>query len=107
MAAAGAALLVLVGCGAGGADSGDTAATPAAPSHAAFSVRPYVRGLDSPVHVAAPRSERGRIYVVEQPGRIVVVENGTVRDQPFLIRETARKFQWSLAQASVWTPRTE
>lgn len=26
-----------------------------------------------------------------------------VRDQPFLIRETARKYQWSLAQASVWT----
>lgn len=29
----------------------------------------------------------------------------SVRDQPFLIRETARKFQWSLAQASVWTRR--
>jgi len=28
-----------------------------------------------------------------------------VRDQPFLIRETARKFQWSIAQASVWTRR--
>lgn len=28
-----------------------------------------------------------------------------VRDQPFLIRETARKFQWSLAQASVWGRR--
>jgi glucose/arabinose dehydrogenase len=84
VAAAGAALLVLVGCGAGGADSGDTAATPAASSDAAVSVRPYVRGLESPVHVAAPRGERGRIYVVEQPGRIVVVENGTVRDQPFL-----------------------
>ena len=27
----------------------------------------------------------------------------SVRDQPFLIRETARKFQWSLAQASVWS----
>lgn len=30
-----------------------------------------------------------------------------VRDQPFLIRETARKFQWSLAQASVWSRRPE
>lgn len=28
-----------------------------------------------------------------------------VRDQPFLIRETARKFQWSVAQASVWARR--
>jgi putative 4-mercaptohistidine N1-methyltranferase len=30
-----------------------------------------------------------------------------VRDQPFLIRETARKFQWSVAQASVWVRRTQ
>jgi len=29
-----------------------------------------------------------------------------VRDQPFLIRETARKYQWSLAQASIWTRAT-
>jgi len=29
----------------------------------------------------------------------------TVRDLPFVIREHARKFQWSVAQASVWTRR--
>ena len=28
-----------------------------------------------------------------------------VRDQPFLLRETARKFQWSIAQATVWLRR--
>jgi putative 4-mercaptohistidine N1-methyltranferase len=28
-----------------------------------------------------------------------------VRDQPFLIREHARKYQWSVAQASVWGRR--
>ncbi|MFN0126821.1 MAG: putative 4-mercaptohistidine N1-methyltransferase [Verrucomicrobiales bacterium] len=28
-----------------------------------------------------------------------------VRDQAFLIRETARKFQWSVAEASVWARR--
>ena len=27
------------------------------------------------------------------------------RDMPFLIRETARKYQWTVAQASVWTRR--
>jgi glucose/arabinose dehydrogenase len=41
-------------------------------------------GLDSPLHVAAPRNERGRIYIVLQDGKIVVFENGRVRDQPFL-----------------------
>ena len=81
--AAAAGVLVLVGCGVGSAQS-DTTTTPAAPSRTSLSLRPYVTGLDSPLHVAAPRGERGRIYVVEQPGRIVVVENGAVREQPFL-----------------------
>ena len=29
------------------------------------------------------------------------------RDLPFLIREHARKYQWSVAQASIWTMRSE
>ncbi|MBD0338025.1 MAG: PQQ-dependent sugar dehydrogenase [Thermoleophilia bacterium] len=37
-----------------------------------------VGGLSAPVHVAAPRSEPGRLYVVEQAGRIRVVERGRV-----------------------------
>jgi glucose/arabinose dehydrogenase len=37
-----------------------------------------VGGLSSPVHVAAPSSEPGRLYVVEQAGRIRVVERGRV-----------------------------
>jgi glucose/arabinose dehydrogenase len=41
-------------------------------------------GFDMPTHVAAPRSEPGRLYVVEQDGRIRVVERGRVRSQPFL-----------------------
>ena len=41
-------------------------------------------GLDSPLHVAAPRNERGRVYIVLQDGKIVVLENGRVRAQPFL-----------------------
>jgi glucose/arabinose dehydrogenase len=42
------------------------------------------RGFDSPTHVAAPRSEPGRVYVVEQAGVIKVVDRGRVRAQPFL-----------------------
>jgi glucose/arabinose dehydrogenase len=39
---------------------------------------------DSPLQVVAPRSERGRVYIVEQGGKIIVLENGRIRDQPFL-----------------------
>jgi glucose/arabinose dehydrogenase len=35
-----------------------------------------ISGLASPIHAAAPRSEPGRLYVVEQAGRVIVVENG-------------------------------
>jgi glucose/arabinose dehydrogenase len=43
------------------------------------------------VHVTAPRNEPGRLYVVEQEGRIVVVQGGRVRSQPFLdIRNLVR-----------------
>ena len=49
------------------------------------------RGLDSPLHVASPRNERGRIYVVEQTGRIRVVVNGRLRARAFLdIRSRVR-----------------
>ena len=40
-------------------------------------------GLDSPVYVDAPRSEPGRLYVVEQAGRIRVSSSGK-RARPFL-----------------------
>ncbi len=41
-------------------------------------------GLDSPLHASAPRNERGRLYIVLQDGKIVVLENGRIRAQPFL-----------------------
>jgi glucose/arabinose dehydrogenase len=41
-------------------------------------------GLDSPVHLAAAPGEPGRLYVVEQPGRIRVVEGDRVLPEPFL-----------------------
>ena len=37
------------------------------------------RGFDQPLYVAATPSEAGRLYVVEQPGRIVVLEHGKRR----------------------------
>ena len=41
-------------------------------------------GYDSPVHIAAPRSERKRLYIVEQRGVIRVIQNGRKRAKPFL-----------------------
>jgi glucose/arabinose dehydrogenase len=50
----------------------------------ALGPRPVVSGLDSPTAVTAPRSEPGRLYVVEQAGTIRVVVRGRLRDEPFL-----------------------
>ena len=47
--------------------------------------------VTSPVHVAATRTQPGRVYVVEQAGRIRVVVNGRLRPAPFLdIRRLVR-----------------
>jgi glucose/arabinose dehydrogenase len=54
-------------------------------------LRLVASGFDSPTHVAAPRSEPDRLYVVEQPGRIRVLVRGRVRPTPFLdIRSLVR-----------------
>jgi glucose/arabinose dehydrogenase len=41
-------------------------------------------GLDSPLHVASTPSEPDRLYVVEQFGRIRVLEGGQLLEEPFL-----------------------
>jgi len=40
--------------------------------------------LESPVHVAAPRLDTNRVFIVEQPGRIRVVRNGVLAATPYL-----------------------
>lgn len=47
-------------------------------------LRLVVSGLQEPTFVGALRSEPGKLYVVEKPGRVLVVENGRLRAQPFL-----------------------
>ena len=71
--------VLLVGCGGGGGgDERDPGATPG------YRFAQVVSGLASPVHVTAPPSEPNRLYVVEQRGRIRVVENGRLLPAPFL-----------------------
>jgi glucose/arabinose dehydrogenase len=62
------AALLPLACGAGAGDR----------QSGALRLTRVVGGLSSPVHVAAPSSEPGRLYVVEQAGRVVVVERGRV-----------------------------
>jgi glucose/arabinose dehydrogenase len=43
-----------------------------------------VGSFDQPVYVTQPAGERNDLFVVEQPGRVVVVRNGKVSSKPFL-----------------------
>ena len=56
----------------------------ARPHSAQLRLQQVASGLDSPLHASAPRNERGRLYIVLQDGKIVVLENGGIRPQPFL-----------------------
>jgi glucose/arabinose dehydrogenase len=47
-------------------------------------LRLVASGLGDLTHAAAPRSEPGRLYVVEQAGRIRLIVNGRLRAAPFL-----------------------
>jgi glucose/arabinose dehydrogenase len=63
------------------------AATPEAPfdpSAFAVGLKPVADGLDQPVHVATAGDGSGRLFVVEQPGRIRIVRDGVVDPEPFL-----------------------
>ena len=46
-------------------------------------VEEVARGLDQPVYVTAPAGDP-RLFIVEQPGRIRVVESGRLIEKPFL-----------------------
>jgi glucose/arabinose dehydrogenase len=91
---AAAIVAALAACGSSGAGSaGDgmkttrgTAQTETAQVGGALKLKlvPVASGLKSPVHAAAPASERNRLYVVEQAGRIRVIENGKLLSAPFL-----------------------
>ncbi len=48
---------------------------------------PVATGFARPVHVAAPPLDPRRVFVVEQPGRIRVIRDGTLLPQPFLAIE--------------------
>jgi len=78
--------LLLLGHGCSGSEN-STAPTPAAttpPVAAAtvLSLRPVATGLTNPVHVTHAGDER--LFLVEQPGRIRIVQQGQLLSTPFL-----------------------
>ena len=56
---------------------------PVAAQAPAFSLEPVAEGLDAPLYVTAPVGDP-RLFVVEQTGGIVIVEDGQVGATPFL-----------------------
>lgn len=61
-----------------------TAAAPAAPDGSLYRWAPVARGLDQPVFLAGAGDGSGRLFIVEQPGRIRVVAGGRLLEAPFL-----------------------
>jgi glucose/arabinose dehydrogenase len=60
-----------------------SAGSPADADRAGYRLRPLFRTAPA-VHVAAPRSEPAKLYVVEQDGRVRVAVAGRLRRTPFL-----------------------
>ena len=71
--------LVLLAAALAGCGSGSDGDTESAPAQGGYRFVQIGSGFDSPVNVTAPRNERaGRLYVVEQTGRIRIVQGGKV-----------------------------
>lgn len=84
----GVAAVLLLGGSAWSSQAPNTSAQEATPTFdpASFQVELelVVDGLDQPVFVADPADGSGRLFVVEQPGRIRIVRDGVVEPDPFL-----------------------
>jgi glucose/arabinose dehydrogenase len=72
------ALLVIgAACSGGPSDGGPP------PGETSIRLQLVVDGLQSPVHLTAPANDT-RLFIVEQPGRIRIVQNGALLPTPFL-----------------------
>ena len=54
------------------------------PAHADVTLQPLVAGLSAPVDIANAGDGSGRLFIVEQSGKIHIIQNGTLLPTPFL-----------------------
>lgn len=62
----------------------NTAAGVSARFPAKLTLTPFVRGLKNPVTIANAADGSGRLFILEQRGRVRIVKNGTLLPSPFL-----------------------
>jgi glucose/arabinose dehydrogenase len=62
-----------------GVFAGLVASASGSPQRAEYRFRQVASGFDQPVYLAQPKSEPGRLYVVERPGRIISLAGGKRR----------------------------
>src|SRR6266550_2163797 len=74
-------LVMLFGCGGG---SSSTAVNPPPGGPPALALSAFVSGLASPVGMEVPNDGSGRLFVLEQGGRIRIIQNGALVAAPFL-----------------------
>ena len=60
------------------------AAAKSAVAQDALRLEPVVEGLDQPVFVTHASDGSGRLFVVEQAGRILIAREGALLEEPFL-----------------------
>jgi glucose/arabinose dehydrogenase len=73
------AVAAVVACAVGGGSPSARVA-----GAAALRLVEVASGLERPVNVTSTPSERGRLYIVEKAGRILVLQNEAVQAEPFL-----------------------
>src|SRR5712691_6147451 len=74
-------LVMLFGCGGG---SSSTAVNPPPGGPPALALSAFVSGLASPVGMEVPNDGSGRLFVLEQGGRMRIIQNGALVATPFL-----------------------
>jgi glucose/arabinose dehydrogenase len=62
----------------------DLPAFTACPLVPALQLTPVATGLEDPIFASGAPGEIGRLFIIEKPGRIRILEGGTVRTQSFL-----------------------